>query len=69
MYDCTHIYFVTKGGLAICETTCFEEPFLIYGPGAVVNLYQVMMNQRLNFSIKAVSAEFFEERMVDDDSG
>lgn len=68
-YDCTDIFFVTKGGLAICETTCFEEPFLIYGPGAVVNLYQVMMSQRLNFSLKAVSADYYQERIVDDGSG
>lgn len=59
MFECDEIHFISKGGVAVCESTCFGEPLLIYKTGAVINLYQVMMKQSLDFTFKAVSSDNF----------
>ena len=38
-YDCHVVYFVRSGYVAVCESTCYQEPILVYGEGAVINLY------------------------------
>ena len=53
------IYFVSNGGVAVCESTCFAEPILIFSKGAIINLYQVLMDRRLPFSLVATSADRF----------
>ena len=50
---------VYSGGVAVCESSCFEEPILIYGKGSVFNLYQVIMNQKLEFKFVAVAEDSF----------
>ena len=57
---CTDIYFVKKGGVAVCETTFFHEPILIYGKGAVFNVYQVLMKTQLEFDFRAKSKDHIE---------
>lgn len=58
-YDVTEIYLVYRGGIAICEPTCFNEPILIYNRGAIINLYQILMKKRLSFEFKTVSPSSF----------
>ena len=41
--------------MAICEPTSFTDPILIYGSGAVINLYNVIFEDTLNFKFIAVS--------------
>ena len=41
------VYFIKSGGVAICETTSYLEPILVYPKGSVINLYQVFMNEPL----------------------
>ena len=50
---------ISNGGIAVCEATCFKEPILIYGKGAAINLYQVIMNTQLEFQYVAVSANYY----------
>lgn len=49
MYDCSDLHLVQTGGIAVCESSSFGEPILVYGKGAVVNLYNILMNQKLDF--------------------
>ena len=46
----------------MCESTCYSEPILIYGEGAVVNMYQVMMRKKHMFKLVTVSEQFFESK-------
>ena len=50
---CVDIYFVRSGGVAVCETTCFKEPILTYGPGSCLNLYYVLMKKTAQFQYLA----------------
>ena len=58
-YECQEIYLVKSGGIAVCEPTCFSEPILIYGKGSAVNLYQCLLNCRLEFCYIAVAQESY----------
>lgn len=60
--DCSQVYLVNEGGVAACETSCFREPILIYSKGAIINLYQVLMNQRLHFTFIATSSDCYRVR-------
>ena len=53
-YDCQVVYFVKSGYVAVCESTCYQEPILVYGKGAVINLYQILMDRRLPFTFISV---------------
>lgn len=53
------VYFIQRGGVAVCEPTSFSDPILIYGKGGVINLYNVVLNDTLNFKFVAVSESFF----------
>ncbi len=37
------IYIVWEGSIAVCETTEFEEPILVYTKGVAFNIYQILM--------------------------
>ena len=39
----------------MCEPTSYQEPIMVYGPGAVLNVYQVLFNTSLEFDFRAVS--------------
>lgn len=56
------MYFVSQGGVAACESTCFGEPILIYTKGATINLYQILMNRYLPFSLIAASSDCYTVR-------
>ena len=58
-HDAEEIFFVLRGGVAVCEPYCFKEPILIYQPGAVINLYQSIMNRTLDFHFMTVSPNSF----------
>ena len=49
------IYFVWEGGVAIYEPSCYMEPILVYRRGAVLNTYQVLMDQTLELPFRAIS--------------
>lgn len=51
-------YFITKGGFTVCETSCYNEPIVVYGPGASILLYQVMFPSNLKFEYRAVSSRY-----------
>lgn len=53
------IYFVQAGGVAVCEPTSFSDPILIYGKGAVLNLYNVVLNDTINFKYISLSESSF----------
>mmetsp|Transcript_35460 Transcript_35460/g.46675 ORF Transcript_35460/g.46675 Transcript_35460/m.46675 type:complete len:213 (+) Transcript_35460:2-640(+) len=38
-FEVREAYFVMKGGVAVCESTCYKEPITVYGPGAFILLY------------------------------
>mmetsp|Transcript_45924 Transcript_45924/g.60872 ORF Transcript_45924/g.60872 Transcript_45924/m.60872 type:complete len:166 (-) Transcript_45924:1484-1981(-) len=61
-YESSEVYFVSQGGVAVCEATCFTEPILIYTKGAAINLYQILMNRRLPFSFIAASNDCYTAR-------
>ncbi len=48
------IWVVWQGSIAICEPTEFQEPILVYTKGAIVNLYQIMMDTTLPFTYRAI---------------
>ena len=52
--------------MAVCEPTSFSEPILVYGKGSVVNLYNVILQDTLNFKYVAVSDNSFK---IDEKSG
>ena len=52
--------------MAVCEPTSFREPILVYGKGAVVNLYNVILQDTLNFKYVAVAENSFK---IDESSG
>ena len=45
--------------MAVCEPTSFSEPILVYGKGAVINLYNVILQDTLNFKYVAVGDNSF----------
>ena len=56
---CNEMFIVWTDKIAVCEDTEFEEPILLYGKGAVFNLYQILMSVFLPFNYRAVSEEEF----------
>ena len=56
-HDCHEVYFITAGGVAVCESTCFSEPILIYSTGNVFNLYQTIVEKRLDYKFVAVDPD------------
>ena len=59
MFECEEMHFVQTGGIAVCESSCFREPILVYCKGAVINLYQILIQQKLDFEFLAVSKDSF----------
>ena len=59
MYNCSEIHFIQSGGVALCESSCFGEPVIVYGKGSAINLYQILMKQKLDFKFVAVSRDSF----------
>ena len=57
---CSSIFLVAKGAVAVCESTCFAEPFLVYGKGAVINLYNAILDDKLDFNYIALQADSLE---------
>ena len=57
---CSSIFLVRKGAVAVCESTCFAEPFLVYGKGAVINLYNAILDDKLDFNYIALQADSLE---------
>lgn len=59
MFECTYVYMIGSGSVAVCESSCYKEPILVYGRGAVINLYQIMMEQQLPFNFVALTDQCF----------
>ena len=63
---CSSVFLVAKGAVAVCESTCFAEPILVYGKGAVINLYNVILDDKLDFDYVAVQADSFKMNKFDE---
>ena len=46
--------------MAAIETSCYKDPILVYGPGAFINMYQVIINHPLQVDFKAISSHSYE---------
>ena len=57
------IWVVWENAIAITEPTEFEEPILIYTKGAIVNLYQIMMDTTLPFNYRAIGTDEYCQKM------
>ena len=44
MYEAKEVHLIQRGGVAVCESSSYAEPVLVYSKGAVINLYQTLMN-------------------------
>ena len=53
-YQCEEIYLIQKGAVAVCEPTSFAEPILIYTKGGAINIYNVVMDDVLDFKFVAI---------------
>ena len=53
-WEFSELFIVWHGAVAVCETTEFHEPVLIYERGSVFNLYQLLMDVELPFDYRAV---------------
>ena len=56
-FSAQECYFIVKGGVAVCETSCYSEPINVYGPGAFILVYQLLLEAPLDLDYIAVSAD------------
>ena len=61
-HDIDQVYFIVKGGVAVCEPSCFNEPIVMYQRGNVFNLYQNILGVRLPYEFVAVNTDNLEKR-------
>ena len=59
------LFIVWQGAVAVCETTQFQEPVVLYERGTVFNLYQLMMDTTLPFDYRAVWPDEYRKRWHD----
>ena len=59
-FDAEEVFFIHSGGVAVCEPTSFKEPILIYGKGGALNIYNVVMDDKLNFKLMAVNEDSYQ---------
>ena len=64
---CDEIFFIRSGGIAFCESTSYHEPIIVFGKGSVINVYQVIMDDSLEFSLYAVCEESYQVSREADD--
>ena len=50
----------------MCESTCFGEPILIYKKGGIINLYQVIINKKIDYAFIALEERLFKARINND---
>ena len=50
----------------MCESTCFSEPVVIYTKGNVINLYQVILDKRLNFKYVAMDTSYLDVKATEE---
>lgn len=50
-------YFIMRGGVAICENTCFNEPITVYRPGAFILMYEILMDDPQVFDYLAIAKD------------
>lgn len=60
------MFFIRTGAVAVCEPSSYREPILVYTPGTVFNLYQVLIEVPLEVSFMAVSSNSY--KVSDDES-
>ena len=58
-FECEEIYLIHTGGIAVCEPSSFEEPILVYGKGGAINIYNVVLQDTLDFKFVAVCDNSF----------
>ena len=56
-FNCEECFFILKGGVAVCESTSYKEPIVVYGPGAFFLMYQVLYDDQLSLDYLAVSTD------------
>ena len=50
--------------MAVCESSCFLEPIVIYERGNVINLYQTVLEKKLDFKYVAVDLDQFDMQVT-----
>ena len=65
-HEADEVYFITSGSVAMCESTCFSEPVVIYTKGNVINLYQVILDKRLNFKYVAMDTSYLDVKATEE---
>ena len=60
---CDEVFFIRSGGIVACEPTSYHEPILVYGKGSVINVYQVIMDDPLDFSLYAICDESYKRSL------
>ena len=65
-HEIDHIYFIMKGGVAVCESSCFSEPIVVYQKGNIFNMYQNLLDAKLPYEFVAVDTDNLEKRESQD---
>ena len=58
-YDVDEAYFITSGSVAVCESTSYKDPIVVYGPGAFIHLYQVFFEEQIGLDYIALESNSF----------
>ena len=55
-HGCKHsfeINIIWEGNVAVCESTEYKEPIMVYKRGTALNVYQILMDHKLPFDYRA----------------
>lgn len=56
-FNVSEAYFIVRGGVAACESTSYHEPIVVYGPGAVFLMYQILYDDQLSLDYLAIASD------------
>ena len=57
LFNATESYFLIRGGVAVCESTCYNEPIVVYGPGSMILMYQALYDHPLHVDYLAIAGD------------
>ena len=47
------VNIIWEGNIAVCESTEYSEPIMVYKRGTAINVYQILMDHKLPFDYRA----------------
>ena len=47
------VNIIWEGNIAVCESTEYAEPIMVYRRGTAINVYQILMDHKLPFDYRA----------------